>query len=101
MVKPLDQTWMATPKGVQDQCGALVFHAPALTEEAGPTVRLAAKAPEMARMLLVLAGGTQDPYCNGCGHLGRNLAHKDDCDLWRVLVEAGVVPGASILQLVK
>lgn len=65
-----------------------------------PRARLIARAPEMAKMLLLLAGQDGDPYCQGCGHLERAGQHTKDCDLWRVLVEAGVVEGASVLSLV-
>ena len=73
--------------------------------QGGPTgeqrAKLASFAPEMANMLLLLAGGDGDPYCQGCGPLEHVRQHKPDCDLWRLLVEAGVVKGASILKLVE
>lgn len=63
--------------------------------------RLASYAPEMARMLLALAGGDGDPYCQGCGQLDEVRKHAKDCDLWRVLCSAGVVQGSAVLVAVK
>lgn len=52
-------------------------------------LRLAAKAPEMVRTLMVMAGMGSDPYCNGCGDTSKN-GHARGCALVKLLFEAGV-----------
>lgn len=101
MTAPINQTWHAKEKGLADYFivdgkGGVVLRA-----QEGRIARLVAKAPEMARMLLELAGTTEDPYCNGCGDLKRGMQHHPQCSLWGLLMEAGVIDGAAVLHVVK
>ncbi len=87
-----EDTWTqehgVVTSGLTGHCFASGDEAPP-SDQALARLRLAAKAPEMARMLMILAGMGTDKFCNGCGDTDKR-GHKRDCALMQLLYDAGV-----------
>ncbi len=82
-----EETWDRTDAGLRFSLGdALDF---GLDAQNQARAELTAKAPEMARMLMLLAGMGTDKYCNGCGDTSKH-GHKRDCSLVQLLHDAGI-----------
>lgn len=90
MGKVTEETWeFATD--AQTGCGAELHTGPELAHCSpmpdDDTAKLAACAPEMARLLLKLADLESGSYCSWCGC---SLEHLDGCPLEALLRKAGV-----------
>jgi hypothetical protein len=94
--KPWLETWTVEDETIYfdhpNRAGA--FHGDASHEdEDRARAKLAAAAPEMARLLLKLEiVGDGAGYCPACHVLRPDLPHKDSCEWVTVLTKAGVLP---------
>jgi hypothetical protein len=95
-MKPWEETWGFAATGCHDGShrGDDLTYCVAFGhgDEEVARARLAAAAPDMARLLLALevVGDDGPGFCPACGRLRPDEPHKDDCRWVAVLRKAGV-----------
>lgn len=95
----IDETWEAAGCTVRDAYSRTVIVMEAWTEQGAQCARLAAAAPEMARMLrdiqfssYEMFGDDALPCCHWCEATPERPTHRSDCTWLTVMRKAGVLP---------